>query len=212
LLEIVSNNRICDSTDNIPDNLSYCIQYSTIYTFESENPSCYLQKKRYDYSITHGIVDTINLFKVDGVNFVKLDLMSDTLEITDDILPKLVFILVCHYDKNTMVQKNGIIKDKKSNYYYIYSDNENNNRKISITSSSCSGNVGGLAKINSKVVLCVTEEKYSSITTENISYYYMSGDQLATESSLTVGKTSFNGVITFGINYFIEGHVDGIIN
>ncbi|OUM63258.1 hypothetical protein PIROE2DRAFT_20691, partial [Piromyces sp. E2] len=93
-----------------------------------------------------------------------------------------------------MIQRSGIIKDKSSNYYYVYSDKENKNIKISNFGNSCLKNIGGLAKISNTVVLCLTETKNAPFSKNGDLFdYFMVGsnsDQMAEGSSFTVVKES----------------------
>ncbi|ORX78584.1 hypothetical protein BCR32DRAFT_270004, partial [Anaeromyces robustus] len=189
------------------NNYYYCFNKEFIYILDSSYSSCYFDK----YEVEH----PINLLKINMESIQRLSLES--MDFHEEIdLANLVYVQMYNdNEKNEekLEQRNGIFMDKNSNFYYIYGNNEMENKKIDITEISCSSNVGGLSKIeiNSKntVVLCLTENKYKALPTdgENSSDNFMIGknnDNFALESSFTFEKSEIYSVIRFGVNHLVD--------
>jgi len=85
------------------------------------------------------------------------------LTINDNL--KNIIIETCN-EEGTCVRTSGIIKQGES--YYKISETDNGNASYdSISGDSCSGNIGGMATIDNKKVLCLTESIYVPFTEDD---------------------------------------------
>ncbi|OUM63641.1 hypothetical protein PIROE2DRAFT_9784, partial [Piromyces sp. E2] len=154
-------NDTCEGLEEDIENIEefeYCTYNNNLYVFEKESNNC-LRKFPIEYDI--------NLVKIDGINFEQLSFGSLLDEVSSTDISHLV-LLQKYKDESSqkyVIQKiNGIFKDKNSNFYYIYKNDEYENIKVDISANSCSNNIGGLANIDNNVVLCLTEKQYMSIS------------------------------------------------
>jgi len=185
-------------TDDI-DIENYCISGNLVYVVGKDGTAL----------CSNTVVNTSSndnyIITLDGKSLksTNLSTASTSLVIDPNDISNLA-VVFCSKNKTIIDcnQTSAIVKDKQSKYYSISNKKTIPNAELDVSATSCSSNVGKLATINDKVVLCLSDDNSTGFatSTKDYNYYYLDGNT-ANGSPFSVDDTS-NGILIKSYSFY----------
>jgi len=164
----------------------YCMSVSLLYVLDKDGSAlCY---HSFSSTTTGNYLITLNGKSMSIKNIIT----SSSITVDVNNIANMAVILCYKQSSITCSQVNMIVKGTDSKYYAISNKKTITNGELDVSATSCSSNIGKLATINNKVVLCL-------------------GNDISIEMSASKNRYFLEGSTANGSPFYVDDSKDGVL-